>query len=389
MSRIVFATYMTRYPMGGNLSWAIQHLLGLKQLGCHITIVERANYPNACFDPTTNQVGDDPAAGLKIVRELLARYGLEDHYVFRDVANNDHGLSTAEVQARFKSADLFIDSGNHGAWLDLAHAVPRRVLIDGEPGFTQIRMQLDPSRAQLAEQYTHHFSNGLLLHTDKHNTPKTGQTWLPFVNPVCPERFADVPPPPKGAPWTTIMNWQAHKPLEYNGETYGQKDMSFQLFEPLPTLTRQPIEVAVSGDAPRDRLAALGWRINDAKAVTQSVDHYDNYIRDSMGEFSIAKHVFVKARTGWFSDRSAAYLASGRPVILQDTGFSEVLPTGEGLFAVSTAEQAAAAIDRVCTDYPRHRRAARSIAREHLDAKKGLESLLALALSEKSAPRKP
>lgn len=379
MTRVVVATYMTRYPMGGNLSWAIQHLVGLKRLGCDITIVERADYPNACFDPTTNQIGDDPANGFKIVHDLLSRYGLGQDYVFRDVTGQDYGLSTADLEARFNAADCFIDSGNHGAWLDLAHRIPSRVLIDGEPGFTQIRMQLDPERAKLADHYTHHFSNGLLLHHDGHSTPDTGHTWLPFPNPVCPDLFENVPPPPKNAVWTTIMNWQAHKPLEYNGEIYGQKSMSFDLFETLPTLTDQPIEVAISGDAPRQRLSQLGWRINDAKAVTQSTDKYYNYIRSSLGEFSIAKHVFVKARTGWFSDRSAAYLASGRPVILQDTGFSQVLPTGEGLFAVSTPEEAAAAIDEVRTDYAKHSDAARSIAREHLDASNSLKNLLTIS----------
>ena len=376
--RVIFATYMTRYPMGGNLSWALQHLIGLKQLGCHITIVERANYANACYDPIAQSVTDDPSQGMKIVLELLARHGIEGDYVFRDIVGKDYGLSTTEVEERFRQADVFIDSGNHGAWLDMAHAIPRRVLIDGEPGYTQIRMKLDPSRARLADQYTHHFSNGLLLHTDRQRTPDTGHKWLPFPNPVCPDLFKDVQPPPSDAAWTTIMNWQAHQPLEYQGKAYGQKDVSFAKFEKLPSIASCPVEVSVSGNAPRESLSSLGWRINEAKEVTRSVDDYYSYIRCSTGEFSIAKHVFVEARTGWFSDRSSAYLASGRPVILQDTGFSEVLPTGHGLFAVSTPEEAAAAIDAVITNYATHSEAAKSIAREHLDAGMALQCLLSV-----------
>lgn len=380
MTRVVIAVYMVRYPLGGMLSWALQHISGLKRLGCDVTIVECANYPDACFDPTAGTVSDNPSAGLKIVQDLLKPHGLEDAFAFRDYAGNYHGLSADAIRKRINAADIFIDSGNHGAWLDLAHVIPCRVLIDGEPGFTQIRMKLDPKRAKLAEQYTHHFSNGLLLHTEKSKTPDTGHIWLPFANPVCADLFAEVPPPSDDAPWTTIMNWRAHTPLEYEGKTYGQKEESFAQFEMLPTLTDAPLEVAVSGDAPKEKLAKLGWRINNAKAVTRTVDDYYAYIRGSVGEFSIAKHVFVEARTGWFSDRSAAYLASGRPVILQDTGFSEVLPTGEGLFAVSNVDESAAAIDAVRTDYARHSAAARSIAREFMDSVIGFERLLSICL---------
>jgi len=366
--RVVLATYMTRYPLGGMLSWAMQHIVGLKQLGCDLTIVERANYTNACFDIQSGRVSDDPVRGLEIVRELLKPYGLEDSYVFRDVHDQYHGMTEKALIEKINSADIFIDIGNHGAWLDLAHVIGRRVLIDGEPGFTQIRMKLEPSRLKHVDQFTHHFSNGLLLHTASHRAPDTGHTWLPFPNPVSTHLFEDVSPPPKDAPWTTIMNWQAHKPQIYKGKVYGQKAQSFEQFESLPALTQAPIEVAVSGDAPIERLSQLGWRINDAQAVTRSVRDYYQYIHCSVGEFSITKHVFVEARTGWFSDRSAAYLASGRPVILQDTGFSEVLPVGEGLFAVSKVEEAAAAIDEVIKDYPRHCKIARSIAHEYLDA---------------------
>lgn len=381
MSRVVFATHMTRYPLGGNLSWALQHILGLLRAGCEVTVVERADYPDACFDPAAHVVSNDASAGLRIVRDLLKRYGLEDRYVFVDYHNCYHGMEASVVKQRFAEADCFIDSGNHGAWRELAEGVACRVLIDGEPGYTQIRYVTDPKRAALAEQYTHHYTNGLLVGTDKTRAPDTGHRWMAFVNPVCPDLFEHVPQPCPDAAWTTIMNWRAHKPLEYLGKTYGQKDMSFLEFESLPTLTDSPIEVAVSGDAPIDRLTKLGWRIAKAQAQTQTIDRYYGYIERSMGEFSVAKHVFVAARTGWFSDRSAAYLASGRPVILQDTGFSEVLPTGEGLFAVKSPEQAMHAIDRVRSDYRRHSDAARAIAREYLDARTGFARLLAQCLS--------
>lgn len=376
MISAVFATHMVRYPLGGNLSWAIQYILGLQRAGCNLTIVERADYPNACFDPIANRITDDPAAGLKIVGDLLDRFGLRDRFVFVDYAGRFHGLEEITVRQRFKEADCFIDSGNHGAWRDLAADVPRRVLIDGEPGFTQIRSILDPSRAALLDEYNFHFTNGLLLGTDRTLTPDTGHDWRPFVNPVCPDLFQEVPSPPPNSRWSTVMNWKAHDPLEFCGKLYGQKNMSFELFESLPCVSGRTMEIAVSGEVPRERLRQFGWIIVDAKKMTQSVDRYHAYIRDSLGEFSVAKHVFVAARTGWFSDRSAAYLASGRPVILQDTGFSDALPTGDGLFGVTDMEEARAAMESIGDDYQHHSDAARDIARKYLDAKIVMRDLL-------------
>ncbi|QNN24129.1 hypothetical protein HED60_18265 [Planctomycetales bacterium ZRK34] len=373
----MLATHMVRYPLGGNLSWALQYILGLQRAGADLTIVERADYPNACFDPLANQLTDDPASGLQIVRDLLARHGLADRFVFVDHSGRYHGLDGPTVHQRFADADCFIDSGNHGAWSEPASQIPCRVLIDGEPGYTQIRCVTEPARKAMIDQYNFHFSNGLLLDTEHTAAPPTGHRWRPFVNPVCPDLFEHVPPPPDDAHWSTIMNWQAHKPLEYQGKVYGQKDLSFERFKSLPQSIHAAMELAVSGQAPRDELAAMGWRIADAKAKTRTVDGYYQYIRESLGEFSVAKHVFVEARTGWFSDRSAAYLASGRPVILQDTGFSEVLPTGEGLFAVNNIDEAREAIESVQSDYSRHSHAAREVARECLDAGKAFADLLA------------
>jgi hypothetical protein len=165
--------------------------------------------------------------------------------------------------------------------------------------------------------------------------------------------------------------------MEYQGERYGHKDVEFERFIQLPTLTTAPLEIAVAGkNVPTERLRAAGWRIRDAHQATSTFDSFVDYLRSSRAEFTVCKSAYVRMHTGWFSDRSAAYLASGRPVVMQDTGFSSRLPCGQGLFAARSVEEAAVAIDRVLVDYQLHSRAARELAVEHLDARRVLGRFL-------------
>ena len=167
------------------------------------------------------------------------------------------------------------------------------------------------------------------------------------------------------------------RPRVWQGRTYGNKDVEFERFERLPRMTRVPLELAVSGrDVPWERLSRNGWRTLDANRISSSFESYAAYIRRARGEFTVAKHCFVATNCGWFGDRAAVFLASGRPVVMQDTGWSEHLPCGEGLFAVRSAEEAAAALEEVERDPARHARRAREIAEEHLDAERALRSLL-------------
>jgi hypothetical protein len=191
------------------------------------------------------------------------------------------------------------------------------------------------------------------------------------------DEFDPLPPDDRAA-FTTVMNWRAHDALEYEGAVFGQKDAEFERFAMLPRLAdRARFELAVAGkEVPRARLRQAGWTLRDAHEVTASYDSYRDFVRSSRGEFSVAKNVFVATGSGWFGDRSAAYLAAGRPVVLQDTGISERLPCGEGLFAVRDADEAAAAVESIEGDYPRHSGAAREIAREFLATDRVLPPLL-------------
>ena len=376
MARVLVSSYMVRYPLGGNMAWTLQWLVGLQRIGHDVYLLEKTDYPDACFDPARHTMSDDCSYGMRATHELLARFGLDGRWCFVDARGEYHGIRRRAAADLISAADVLIDIGNHGAWLPEADAanVPT-VLVDGEPGYNQMRMEQRGRRGDWLPEYDHYYSNGANIGTPRACAPDAGRTWRPLFNPVVVDLY-EVAPPRAGARFTTVMNWQAHQPLEYDGRAYGQKDVEFERFLALPRMTAAPLEVAVSGAAPVDRLQAHGWAVRDAHEVTGSFDCYRDYIAGSLGEFSVAKHVFVGTCSGWFSDRSAAYLAAGRPVVLQDTGFSAHLPCGRGLFAVHTVDEAAAALDEIRTDWPAHSRWAHAIAHEHLSAPKLLSRLL-------------
>ncbi|MFV8818436.1 glycosyltransferase [Haliea sp. E17] len=371
MAQIILGSYMIRYPLGGNLSWALQFLKGFQMLGHDIYFFEKANYSNACYDPKRNVMADDPAEGIEIVKALLEMNGLGDKWCFVDIQGTCYGRSRSEISNLFRSADIYIDMGAHGAWEEESILTPIRVLIEGEPGYTQMLME----NSEKKTNFDFYYSAGCLVGTERTKAPDAGRSWRHLWNLVATDLFS-VEPPPAGASFTTVMNWQSHKPIIFDGQTFGQKDIEFQRFMSLPSKLDTSLEVSVSGKAPIKKLKEHGWRTRDAKSVTKTVEQYYRYIRDSKGEFSVCKNVFVQTYGGWFSDRSAVYLASGRPVILQETGFSEKLPCGKGLFAVTDIDQAAEAIREVELDYEEHSRAAREIAIEYLDAKKLLSTFI-------------
>jgi hypothetical protein len=174
---------------------------------------------------------------------------------------------------------------------------------------------------------------------------------------------------PEAELFTTIMSWNTRAPIVFDGEEYGQKDIEFWRIVSLPSRVGPVFELALGGvTAPREKIAAAGWRIADPRRVTATPWAYRDYIAQSRGEFSVAVNLEVKTRSGWFSDRTAAYLASGKPAIVQDTGFSEDLPCGDGLFAFRTIDDAVDAVRAIARDYKAHCVAARRIAEEYFDA---------------------
>lgn len=374
MALIIAGGYMVRYPLGGMLSWGLQWLIGLKRLGHKVVFVEKSHYPDSCYNPRLRSVGNDYEYGLKTTAELLSRFGFPDQWCYVDYYGNYHGMPRERIEATFREADLYLDLGSHGSWKEEAALSAVRALVDGEPGYTQIRME--SGVLNTLDDYDYFFSNGTEIGQQHCPVPTCDKKWIGAFNPVDTEVYSVAPPPNNGA-YSTVMNWKAHASFTWQGRSYGQKDVEFEKFIDLPGLLTVPMEIAVSGkNIPRHRLASAGWAVRDAQEVTASFDSYSRYIASCRGEFSVCKSVFVELATGWFSDRSAAYLASGRPVVLQDTGFSRHLPAGEGLFAVKNEEQAVDAITEIESNYEFHSRMARQIAAEYLDSKVVLGKLL-------------
>jgi glycosyltransferase involved in cell wall biosynthesis len=287
------------------------------------------------------------------------------------------GLPRAQVERRLASSDFLLNVMGYLDDEDLLARAPLPVFLDIDPGFGQMWRELG-----LADPFAGHdrfVSVGLEVGGGPAcEVPACGLEWIPTVPPVALDHWPAVS---GGAAFTSVATWRGpYGPVEYDGRTYGLRVHEFRRFLPLPERVRAKFKLALAIDrgdaADLERLRQAGWRLVDPAAVAARPASYRRFIQASAAEFTVAKAMYVDARSGWFSDRSACYLASGKPVVAQETGFSNHLPTGEGLLAFSTVEQAAAAVEAVRDDPGRHARAAREIAEEHLDAELVLGRLI-------------
>jgi hypothetical protein len=373
---IIIGSYMFRYPLGGMLSWVLQYLTGFQKLGCDVYFVEKFGYPNSCYDPIREIMSDDCSYGLKLVSKLIDDHGLTGRWCFMDRWEEYYGMDRDTVNDLFKNADLFIDMGTHGAWMDETENTGKTLLLDGEPGFTQIKMANKIDEGEYLPSYDLYYTVGCNIGSPGNKVPTLGLKWNHIWHPVDMSLFSNSMTPEKPR-FSTIMNWKSHDHIKHKDRIFGQKDLEFAKIVHLPKKVMPDMEIAISGkQLPVVWFKENGWQLKSGKDVTISFESFRDYIARSSAEFSICKHVFVENQTGWFSDKSAAYLASSRPVVLQDTGFSKCLPCGEGLFSFRTLDEAETAIDEVCSSYQKHSGHALEIAHEYLSTEKVLKKLL-------------
>jgi hypothetical protein len=362
-SVVVSAALAQRPGAGGHTWFALQYLLGFRALGWEVTLVDR-------LDPG---MADD---GLAYLAEQMELFGLDGEWSVLLPDGASAGLPRAEVERRLASADFLLNVMGYLDDEELLALPPLRVFLDIDPGFGQMWSELG-----LADPFAGHdrfVSVGLEVGAPGCEVPDCGLEWIPTLPPVA---LAHWPATAGGSAFTSVATWRGpYGPVEYGERTYGLRAHQFRRFLALPERVPAEFELALAID-PADsadlaRLRAAGWTLLDPAAVAADPISYRRFIQASEAEFTVAKAMYVDTQSGWFSDRSACYLASGKPVVAQETGFDRHLPTGEGLLAFSTPDEAVAAVEAVRGDRERHARAAREIAAEHFDAERVLGRLV-------------
>ena len=354
--RIVLAGMIARHPLQGGATWAVlQWAIGLRLLGHDVVLVE--------------QLPSAPTAEQHAYAETVHRQTGVSTLLFS-------GESDGELRAKCR-ADLLINLSGVLRDCAILASVPRRLYVDLDPGFTQVWHQ-QGCDVGLAG-HTAHASVGLAIGAPQCLVPTLDLDWLPVPPPVVLDRWMPAAATDRWAA-TEVGHWRSYGSPTAAGIVYGQRAHSMRRLIDLPRRSPLPITVAlgISADETTD-LADLdrgGWRLVDPGVVAGSPRAYRDFVGGSAAELGVAKSGYVASRSGWFSDRSACYLAAGRPVVAQETGWSAVLPTSAGLHAYADADGAVAALEVVVGDYERARTAAHDVAREVLDARVVLGALL-------------
>lgn len=379
---VIALGYIVRGPLGG-LAWHhLQYVLGLLDLGYDVSFLEYGDDYASCYDPGRDAMGTDPSYGINFCSRTFSRTVAADRWAYFDVRDGRWvGPLRDRADDLVHGADIVLNLSGTNALRGELSKVPVRVLVDTDPVFTQIRHLTDPAAEASAVEHNAFFTFGENFGHGGCTIPDDGLPWKPTRQPVALECWrADLGP--RDGRFTTVMQWDSYQERAFDGRTFGMKSRSFADYLELPRRTRQRLELAIgSASAPRADLAQSGWAIENPLRVTETPWSYQNYIRESKGEFSVAKHGYAATHSGWFSERSAVYLASGRPVVTQETGFSQFLPAGSGLHAFNRLDEAVIALDAVDRDYEANCRAARRIAEEFFDSRTVLEALISGATS--------
>lgn len=376
---IVFGL-MFDLPYAGIIVQFMNYMVGLRRLGWDVWYVEDSlGWP---YDPRARTSAIDPKAQIDSVSAVLDRLGFGDRWIYRAEAPRVTCFGASEQRLRwlYRNADLAFNVTGAQQLRDEHDALRRVLYIQSDPFGLQIDLE-DGNEWALDQVSRHHrhFTFGELVGTPHCTLPTGGVDWLPTRPAVALELW---PRRRQGERFTTVTTWRNDtKHRVWNGDTYyWTKDREFRSIIDLPSFTSARLELAID-EVPEETalFRAHGWSIVTRVDLTDDVDAYMTYIGESRGEFTVARDQVVRPRTGWFSDRSASYLAAGRPVVTQDTGFGVVLPTGEGLFGFSGMEDAAAALEEVERDPVRHSGAAREIAEEYFAAERVLASIISRA----------
>lgn len=378
--RIIVCGALANKPFNGGEAWVrLSWTLGLRRLGHEVLFVEQIT-PQTCAGEQGEPVPFEVSVNRRYYREVTARFGLGGaSSLLYDGGTQSEGLSYADVLDFARSAGLLINISGHLTLEPVLARVGRRAYIDIDPGFTQF-WHADPEIDFRLGGHDRYFTIGENIGTPGCPIPTGGIDWRPTRQPVLLDCW---PVSPAGDPsrFTTVASWRGpYGRIRHGDTTYGLKAHEFRKLVELPRMTGQTFEIALSIDPADHRdldlLLSHGWRVVDPGQAAGDPDRFRSYVQGSSAEFTAAQGIYVATACGWFSDRTARYLASGRPALVQDTGFSRSIPTGEGLLAFLTVEEAAEGAAYIRRDYDRHCRAARRIAETHFDSDRVLGRLV-------------
>ncbi|MDQ4138908.1 MAG: hypothetical protein M3142_00135 [Bacteroidota bacterium] len=388
--RILVGGYIGLYSIGGATWDYIQYPLGLHLLGHEVYYIEDTmQYP--VYQPKKDK-WDDCSDCVAHLKNAMEQVGLKDRWAYRDVVTGQvFGMGEQKLKDICATADVFINVSASTFMREEYNAIPIKMLVDTDPMFTQYQyyqlQQKGGKEAKEAEEYMKSynllFTFGLNINSPDSRIPTFGFQWHPTKKPTVLNQWASVSNTRPKWGFTSILNWIERPPFEYDNEMWGQKNVIFERFLSLPVNSGQAFDLIINtpdteeANRSMQRIVNRNWHVLDPYQWIPDKDSYREFIQSSFGEFSITKETYIKSNSGWFSGRSACYLAAGKPVITQDTQWSKYIPSGQGLFACNNLEAAANAVKEIMADYAKHSRYAQKIAAEYFDSSKVLSEMLA------------
>jgi hypothetical protein len=374
----VVAGSVAQRPWNGGHTWVfLQYLLGFRELGFEVLLLDRLE-PDMCFDSANRPTNAEHSVNIAYLDLVMKAFDLGDRYaVFADGGARTVGLSRAQVLKDVARAALVLNVNGFFGDDDVLARAGVRAYLDIDPGFAHMWRALglhDAFRGHDA-----YVTVGESIGRPESTIPTGGLEWVTTAQPVVLEHWPVARG--DGRAFTSVGSWRGpFGPVEYEGVTYGLRVHEFRKFAELPRHVAAPLEIALDIDAADSSDVELlregGWELRDPREVAGDPWRYRDYLQGSRAELMVAKNMYVASRSGWFSDRSICYLASGRPVLAQDTGFTNYYPVGRGLLAFTTLEEAIDGVERIAGDYGAHSRAARQLAEEHFASDRVLEKLL-------------
>ena len=390
--RIVVTGLAASYPFGGVFWDYLQYPLGFHRLGHDVLYLEDTG--RWVYDPVLQTFTESGRTNAELLAKLIVKLepALKDRWYVRDAAGNTFGKSPGEVAEFCRSADLFIHV-SASCWMREEYFAAKRVVfIDSDPIYTQSAVphyvdgtvnDLARSQVDMLRRHHVHFTFAENIGAPDCRVPTELFNWFPTRQPIVLDQFArQIPIDSRRRMLTTVASWEpSEKGPTVNGVTYCGKSVEFRKFMELARRSALPLEIAISGAVPRDELRAMGWNLREGFEISGDPWTYRDYLANSFGEWSVAKNAYVASRSGWFSCRSACYLALGVPVIVQDTGFTPYIPSGDGVIAFTNLDEAAAAIERLLSNPIHHSKAAVEMAREYFDSTRVLTQLIEHSLA--------